>query len=127
MGDVEERARTGTAGSNGRIVITSRAALLLKELKERYGPVLFHQSGGCCDGSVPLCLRQSDFRVGAKDILLDVVEGTPFYVDEFHFQYLSKDALLLDAVPSQSDSFSLESSDEMRFLTRSICPLSSPD
>jgi hypothetical protein len=106
----------------GRIVITPRAARLLQDLKQRYGAVLFHQSGGCCDGSVPLCLRQEEFRIGARDVLLGTVEGTPFYVDEFRYRYLSKEPLVLDAVPSQADSFSLESSDGMRFTTESACP-----
>jgi len=103
-----------------RLVITPRASTLLRRLRERHGPLLFHQSGGCCDGSVPLCLRQSEFRIGTHDVLFDIVEGVPFYVDEFHFQFLSKAQLLLDVVPSQSDSFSLESSEKMRFVTKTI-------
>ena len=106
-----------------RVLITPQAAALLHDLKERYGPVLFHQSGGCCDGSVPLCLRQNEFRIGTRDVLLAMVEDTPFYVDEFHFQYLCNEQTLLDAVPSQGDSFSLESADDMRFVTRTICPV----
>ncbi len=105
-----------------RVLITPAASALLRALKERYGPVLFHQSGGCCDGSVPLCLRQNEFRIGARDVLLAMVDDTPFYVDEFHFQWLSSEQTLLDVVPSQGDSFSLESADEMRFVTRTICP-----
>jgi len=109
------------ATSGARIAITPPAAALLEHLTQRYGPVLFHQSGGCCDGGRPLCLRQSEFRIGARDVLLDVVQGTPFYVDEFHFQFLSNDQLILDAVPSTGDSFSLESSEEMRFVSRPMC------
>jgi hypothetical protein len=105
-----------------RIVITPRAAALLKELKERHGPVLFCQSGGCCDGSVPLCLRQNEFRIGARDVLLDSVDGVPFYVDELMFQYLRDEQMTLDAVPAISDSFSLETSEDMRFVTQTICP-----
>jgi uncharacterized protein len=104
-----------------RIVITPKAAAVLKALKERYGPVLFHQSGGCCDGSVPLCLRQHEFRLGARDKLLDVVDETPFYVDDFHFPFLADGQLVLDVIPSQGDSFSLESVDELKFVTRSAC------
>lgn len=98
------------------IAITPQARVLLKQLKERFGPVLFHQSGGCCDGSVPLCLRQSEFRVGARDTLLGTVEGTPFYVDELQARYLSHAQFLLDVVPAESDSFSLETSEGVRFV-----------
>ena len=105
-----------------RVLITPRAAALLARLKEQYGPLLFHQSGGCCDGSVPLCLRQSEFRIGAKDVLLDTVEGVPFYIDEMHFQYLRDEQLTLDAVPMISDSFSLETSEGMRFVSSTVCP-----
>jgi uncharacterized protein (DUF779 family) len=108
--------------SLARIVITDRAKILLKRLKERHGPLLFHQSGGCCDGGAPLCLPREEFRVGARDVLLDVVEGTPFYIDELHFQIPVNEKLLLDVVASQSDSFSLECSDEMRFVTSSFDP-----
>ena len=80
--------------------------------------MLFHQSGGCCDGSVPLCLRQSEFRIGARDKLLDMVEDTPFYVDDFHFPFLAREQLVLDVVPSQGDSFSLEAAEGLRFVTR---------
>lgn len=120
---MELSSKMDEPGVSPRVLITPRAAALLRALKERYGPVLFHQSGGCCDGSVPLCLRQNEFRIGTRDVLLAVVEDTPFYVDEFHFQYLCNEQTLLDAVPSQGDSFSLESADGVRFTTRTICPV----
>ncbi len=110
-----------------KIVITPKAAAVLKALKERYGPVLFHQSGGCCDGSVPLCLRQDEFRIGARDKLLDVVDDTPFYVDDFHYPFLAGERLVLDVIPSQGDSFSLESADELKFVTRSVCDADSKE
>ena len=94
---------TSARQSARHVVITPSAAALLHELKERYGPLLFHQSGGCCDGSVPLCLRQSEFRIGARDMLLDTVDGVPFYVDEMLFQYLRDEQTTLDAIPAISD------------------------
>jgi len=115
-----KHVKSGEPQSLARVVITPRAEALLKKLKERHGPLLFHQSGGCCDGSVPLCLRREDFRVGARDVLLDVVEGTPFYIDEFHFKLVADGRLVLDAVASQSDSFSLETADGMRFVTSTL-------
>ncbi len=103
------------------MVITPKAAAVLKDMKARHGPVLFHQSGGCCDGGTPLCLRQNEFRIGARDKLLDILDDTPFYVDEFHFPFLAKEELVLDVIPSQGDSFSLESADELKFVTRIAC------
>ena len=105
--------------STERVQITAAAATLLRMLQTRYGPILFHLSGGCCDGSVPLCLRQSEFRIGARDVLLDVVEGVPFYVDELLFPYLQDEQSTLDAVPAISDSFSLETDEGMHFVLRS--------
>jgi hypothetical protein len=111
-----------------RVLITPRAEALLRGLKERYGPLLFHQSGGCCDGSVPFCLRQMDFRIGARDVLLDVIEGTPFYVGELLFPNLCKEQLLLDVVPFEGgDSFSLEATDGMRFVTHEISTRVAPE
>ena len=119
-------SKSGEPESLARLVITARALALLKSLKDRHGPLLFHQSGGCCEGSVPLCLSREEFRVGARDVLLDVVEGTPFYVDELQFHLLRNEKLLLDAVASEGDSFSLECADGMRFVTRSFDPAECP-
>ena len=74
-------------------------------------------AGGCCDGTVPMCLRRSEFRIGARDLLLDTIDEVPFYVDESLFQYLHNQKILLDAVPALSDSFSLETAEDMRFVT----------
>ena len=72
------------------IVGTPEAISLILRLQERHGPLLFHQSSGCCDGSVPLCFRRDEFRVGSRDVLFGVVEGTPFYVKAAQFEYLAK-------------------------------------
>ena len=106
--------------TKNRVLITPRAAALLKELQERYGPLLFRLSGGCCDGTVPLCLRQNEFRIGSRDVLLETVGGVPLYVDEIMFQYLRDEQMTLDAVPANSDSFSLEASEDMRFVLQTI-------
>lgn len=110
---------------SAHIVITPAAAALLGQLKERYGALLFHQSGGCCSGSAPVCLRQGEFRVGSRDVLFGVIEDTPFYLGAAQFEYLSEAQLILDVVEAESDSFSLESSDGVRFITRTACPSSS--
>jgi uncharacterized protein (DUF779 family) len=78
-----------------------------------------HQSGGCCDGSVPLCFRLGEFRVGSRDVLFGTVEDTPFYVGHAQAEYLSRTQLVLDVIPGDIDSFSLEAGTGVRFLSRS--------
>jgi uncharacterized protein (DUF779 family) len=79
---------------------------------------MFHQSGGCCDGSVPLCFRRHEFRVSSQDVLLGHVDGTPFYVGASQYKYLADASLTLDVVPGEIDSFSLEAGSGFRFITR---------
>jgi uncharacterized protein (DUF779 family) len=70
-----------------RIVATPAAEALLDELKARHGDLMFHQSGGCCEGSAPMCLKQGEFLVGSSDVKLGEVHGVPFYMAKFQFQY----------------------------------------
>jgi uncharacterized protein len=100
------------------VVGSPEAVALIDQLKQKYGPVMFHQSGGCCDGSVPLCFRRGDFRVSAQDVLLGEIDGTPFYVGVSQYKYLSKTPLHLDIVPGDIDSFYLEAGSGVRFITR---------
>ena len=109
--------RTAITQSSG-ITGTSAAIDLLKQLRDEYGPVLLHQSGGCCDGSVPLCLKQHEFRVSLQDVLFGDIDGTPFYVGRSQYEYLAGSPLILDAVPGDIDSFSLEAGSGFRFITR---------
>ena len=106
----------------GSIESTAEAAALIRQLRERYGPLLFHQSGGCCDGSVPLCFKRDEFRVGSRDVLFGVVEDTPFYVGAAQYEYLAQTHLILDVVPGEGDSFSLEAAEGVRFIARSGNP-----
>ena len=101
------------------VVATAAAVKLIGELKLEYGPLMFHQSGGCCDGSVPLCFRLGEFRVGSRDVLLGTVEETPFYVGHSQAEYLTRTQLVLDVVEGSLDSFSLEAGTGVRFLSRS--------
>jgi uncharacterized protein len=116
---------------NAPIEITARAAALLRELKKRHGPLLFHQGGGCCDGSVPLCLKQSEFRVGSQDVLLGLVEDTPFYLGAGQPKQVARDGLVLDVVEGDSDRFSVEASGGVYFVSRpragSSCRMKAPD
>jgi uncharacterized protein (DUF779 family) len=90
------------------MVATAAAVKLIQELRQEHGPLMFHQSGGCCDGSVPLCFRLGEFRVGSRDVLFGTVEDTPFYVGHAQAEYLSRTQLVLDVIPGDIDSFSLE-------------------
>jgi hypothetical protein len=103
-----------------RVLFTDAAVRLVRQLQDQHGPLLFHQSGGCCEGSAPMCLRPSQFRVAARDVLLGVIEGCPFYVSAAQYPYLAGSQLTIDVVPNDGgDSFSLEAVDGMRFITRS--------
>ncbi|WP_280265509.1 DUF779 domain-containing protein [Nocardia wallacei] len=103
-----------------RIGITDAAATLLAELGERNGPVMFHQSGGCCDGSSPMCYPRNEFRVGSADVLLGHLPGgTPFWMSADQFEYWRHTHLTVDVVPGRGSGFSLEAPDGVRFLIRS--------
>jgi len=102
-----------------RVCVTEPAAALLRRMRREHGELLLHLSGGCCEGSAPMCLRRSGFRVGARDVLLGVVEGCPFYVGAAQFPYWANCQLTLDVTPDGGDSFSLEAAEGVRFLVRS--------
>jgi uncharacterized protein len=104
-----------------RVVITAAAAKLLGELADRHGPVMFHQSGGCCDGSSPMCYPDGDFIVGDRDVLLgalDVGPGVPVWISGPQFQAWKHTQLVIDVVPGRGGGFSLETPEGMRFLSR---------
>jgi uncharacterized protein len=105
-----------------RVVITSDAATLLGELQDRHGPVMFHQSGGCCDGSSPMCYPDGDFIVGDRDVLLGVLDvgaaGVPVWISGPQFQAWKHTQLVIDVVPGRGGGFSLEAPEGKRFLSR---------
>ena len=84
-----------------------------------HGDLMFHQSGGCCDGSSPMCYQRNEFRVGAQDIYLGTIAATPFYIGAAQFEYWQHTQLIIDVVPGRGGGFSLESPEGVRFLTRS--------
>jgi uncharacterized protein len=102
-----------------RVTATSAAQDLISELIAEYGPVLFHQSGGCCDGSSPMCYPQGEFIVGDRDVLLGEVAGAPVYIGREQFEAWRHTQLILDVVPGRGGMFSLDNGREQRFLTRS--------
>jgi len=102
-----------------RVCVTEPAAGLLRRLRQEHGELVLHLSGGCCEGSAPMCFRRSGFRIAARDVLLGVVEGCPFYVGAAQFPYWANCQLTLDVAPDGGDSFSLEAADGVRFMVRS--------
>ncbi len=102
-----------------RVDITPAAAAMLAKLAAVHGPLLFHQSGGCCDGSAPMCFPRGEFRVGERDVLLGVVAGAPFYIGDQQYEYWKHTHLTVDVVPGRGSGFSVEAPEGVRFLTRS--------
>ncbi len=106
-------------GPPPRVLVTDAAAALVRELRAEHGPLLFHQSGGCCDGSAPMCYPAPEFRVGQRDVLLGEIEGCPFYMGGAQFETWKHTQLTVDVVPGRGASFSLEAPRGLRFLVRS--------
>ncbi|MFD7919912.1 DUF779 domain-containing protein [Streptomyces sp. NPDC059740] len=103
-----------------RVALTGAARELLQRLTAQHGPVMFHQSGGCCDGSSPMCYPRGDFRVGSRDVLLGLVYGgTPFWMSSDQYTYWRHTHLTVDVVPGRGSGFSLEAPEGVRFLLRS--------
>jgi uncharacterized protein len=102
-----------------RVLVTDAALELIERLKRTHGPLMFHQSGGCCDGSAPMCYPAGEFRVGGNDRLLGEIGGAPVYMDLDQFAYWKHTQLIIDVVPGRGSGFSLEAPEGVRFLTRS--------
>lgn len=102
-----------------RLAITDAARAVVDQLRARHGALLFHQSGGCCDGSAPMCFAVGDFRVGSRDVCLGDVHGCKFYMSPEQFQYYENCHTTIDVVPGRGASFSLEIPLGVRFLIRS--------
>jgi uncharacterized protein (DUF779 family) len=102
-----------------RVAVTPEAAAVIRALREEHGALMFHQSGGCCDGSAPMCFAAGDFRVGGSDVYLGEIEGCPFYMGAAQFEYWKHTHLTIDVVPGRGSGFSLEAPRGVRFLTRS--------
>jgi uncharacterized protein (DUF779 family) len=103
-----------------KVTATPEAMQFLNEIIADHGPVLFHQSGGCCDGSSPMCYPRSDYIVGERDVLLGNIGDTPVYISESQYEAWKHTDLILDVVPGRGGMFSLDNGREKRFLTRSV-------
>jgi uncharacterized protein len=98
-----------------KIVATEAAERALRSLTATYGPVLLFLSGGCCDGSSPMCLREGELLLGPNDLLLGEVGGAPFYIDREQYERWNRPAFRLDVAPGQAAGFSLEGLEGVRF------------
>ncbi|WP_260706187.1 DUF779 domain-containing protein [Edaphobacter flagellatus] len=102
-----------------QVTATAAALSLIDRLRAAHGDIMFHQSGGCCDGSSPMCYPLGEFLTGDQDVLLGTVGGAPFYIGRAQFEYWKHTQIILDVVPGRGGMFSLEGPEGVRFLTRS--------
>ncbi|MFZ1641940.1 MAG: DUF779 domain-containing protein [Candidatus Contendobacter sp.] len=102
-----------------RVLATDATLALIARLNAKHGPLMFHQSGGCCDGSAPMCFPEGELLVGDGDVRLGEIGGCPFYMSVAQYEYWKHTQLIIDVVPGRGGMFSLEGPEGLRFLTRS--------
>jgi len=116
---------TSRESQQNRVGFTEAAADLLRKMTKRHGPLMFHQSGGCCDGSSPMCFPDGDFVTGEADIQLGdlfvdgVEKAVPFWMSVAQYRYWKHTYLTVDVVPGRGSGFSVEAPEGLRFLIRS--------
>lgn len=108
-----------TMESVRRILITPEAVDVLQQLRGRFGELMFHQSGGCCDGSQPMCFEKGEFKVGSNDVYLGDIDGCGFFMSRDQFEYWQHTQLSVDITQGRGSSFSLEIPLGLRFIIRS--------
>jgi uncharacterized protein (DUF779 family) len=101
--------------STKRVLVTDKAVEIINRLKETYGELFFHQSGGCCEGSYPHCFEKGGFLIGSNDVCLGEIEGCKFYMAGDQFEYWKHTQLTLDVMEGRAASFSLESTIDVGF------------
>lgn len=99
-----------------RVSATDKARAVIEQLRQKHGELMFHQSGGCCDGSAPMCFAKGDFLVGSRDVCLGEVEGCRFYMAADQFEYYRHSHIVIDVAPGRGSSFSLEIPLGLRFM-----------
>ncbi|GAA4372499.1 DUF779 domain-containing protein [Hymenobacter koreensis] len=102
-----------------RVLVTPAAEATIDVLRDEHGPLMFHQSGGCCDGSSPMCFQAGEFKVGASDVWLGRIHGCDFFMSSSQFEYWKHTQLTVDVTKGRGASFSLEIPLGVRFLIRS--------
>jgi uncharacterized protein (DUF779 family) len=99
-----------------RVSVTEKAKAVIEELRAKHGALMFHQSGGCCDGSSPMCFADGDFMVGSRDLCLGEIDGCKFYMAADQFKYYENSHIVIDVSPGRGSSFSLEIPLGLRFM-----------
>lgn len=99
-----------------RVSVTAKAKAVIDQLKQKHGDLMFHQSGGCCDGSSPMCFAKGDFMVGSRDLCLGEIEGCKFYMAADQFEYYKNSHIVVDVTQGRGSSFSLEIPLGLRFM-----------
>jgi len=99
-----------------RVSVTEKAKEVISQLKQEHGELMFHQSGGCCDGSAPMCFAKGDFMVGSRDLCLGEIEGCRFYMAADQFEFYRNSHIVVDVAPGRGSSFSLEIPLGLRFM-----------
>ncbi len=103
-----------------RVVATPAAVEVIDRLGAEYGPVMFFQSGGCCDGSSPMCLRDGELPLSRTDLRLGEIGGAPFYIDSEQYERWRRPRFLIDVSPGAAEGFSLEGLVDVHFVTRTL-------
>jgi uncharacterized protein (DUF779 family) len=102
-----------------RVLATPSALALIEKLKQKHGALMFHQSGGCCDGSSPMCYAEGEFLIGNQDVKLGEIGGCSFYIGAAQYEYWKHTQIIIDVVVGRGGMFSLEGVEGVRFLSRS--------
>ncbi len=102
-----------------RVLISEEAKAVVDKIRQQHPSLIFHQSGGCCDGSAPMCYSEGDFYLDDSDVLLGEIHGCPFYMSRDQFEYWKHTQLTVDVVEGRGASFSLEIPLGLRFITKS--------
>lgn len=100
-----------------RVAVTDKAKRVIHQLRKQHGALIFHQSGGCCDGSAPMCFAEGDFIVGSRDVKLGEIDSCPFYMAADQFEFWKNMHLTIDVTVGRGASFSLEIPMGVRFMT----------
>ncbi|WP_263370047.1 DUF779 domain-containing protein [Granulicella cerasi] len=102
-----------------QVIATPAALQLIATLQEQHGPILFYQSGGCCEGSAPMCFPVGEFRIGSRDVKVGEIGGAEFYISPQQFEYWKHTQIVIDVTPGFGAAFSLEGPGGLQFITRS--------
>ena len=99
-----------------RVSVTDKARAVIDQLREQHGELIFHQSGGCCDGSAPMCFASGEFLIGSRDLCLGEIHGCNFYMAADQFEYYKNSHIMVDVTAGRGSSFSLEIPLGLRFM-----------